>query len=76
MNTTLFAHTEAGGSRPGYINIRRTEDGVHFISVRSRGQDYPSTIEVTPELLEAFAAELMAKLNGEDPAAATTKEKL
>lgn len=73
MNTTLFAHTEAGGILPGYINIRRTESGGHCISVRSRGQQYPSTIEVTPELLEALAAELLEKLNGEAPAAVQEK---
>jgi hypothetical protein len=64
QTTNLFAHTEPGGSLPGYISINK-RDGRFFVAVRARGQNCPQEIEVTPELLESLAITLMDKL---DPA--------
>lgn len=60
----LFAHTEPGGSLPGYISINK-QAGRFFVAVRARGQDYAQEIEVAPELLEALACALMDKLEPE-----------
>ena len=63
----LFAHTEAHNPLPAFVSISRNSEGAHSISVRSRGQQYASVIDVSPEVLELLAAELMAKLNESDP---------
>ena len=60
--TNLFAHTEPGGTLPGYISINK-QGGRFFVAVRARGQDYAQEIEVTPELLESLACTLMDKLD-------------
>ena len=64
-NETIFAHTESGGSLPGYINIRRGAGGQHIVSVRGRGQQHPNELVVSPELLECLAAAVMAAITSE-----------
>lgn len=37
MRQQIFAHTETGGSKPGYVAISREENGQYSVSVRNPG---------------------------------------
>ncbi len=44
---TVFAHTEPGVSSPAYINISEKDAHVIVVSVRTRGAQTPSHIDLS-----------------------------
>ena len=65
----IHAHTETTTSAPGYISINE-EAGRLSVSVRTRGGQVPSLVEVTRDELEALHRDVGAYLAATAPAPA------
>lgn len=64
----IHAYTEtdyAPEYYPAYLSLNKRDDGTLTLSVRSRGAQTPSEIEMPPEALEQLAADIMEKLNAD-----------
>ena len=58
MKHNIFAFTEPRGSCPGYVSVNRQPDGTYSISVRSTGEQSPSTINLTPQQLDRIGQDI------------------
>ena len=58
MQHNISAFTEPQGSCPGYVSINRHDDGTYSISVRSAGEQSPSTINLTPQQLDRIGQDI------------------
>lgn len=70
----IHAFTETGATPPGYISINE-EAGRLSVSVRTRGGQVPSIIEMNRDQLEAMHADVGAYLAATAPEVATPKSK-
>ena len=70
----IHAFTETNATPPGYISINE-EAGRLSVSVRTRGRQVPSIIEMNRDQLEAMHADVGAYLAATAPAPAQTKSK-
>jgi hypothetical protein len=71
-DTTIFAWTEPAPPEgyPAYINLKRTDEGKCYITVRSRGNGGrdQGCIEVSPQVLESLQCDLCEWLYRDDVA--------
>lgn len=65
----IHAHTETTHSAPGYVSINE-EAGRLTVSVRTRGGQVPSVIEMNRDQLEAMHRDVGAYLTATAPAPA------
>lgn len=67
MQSNIHAFTEPMPSidlyYPAYISLNQHDDGKLFLSVRTRGQQCASEIEMIPEQLEQLAYDIMEHIN-------------
>lgn len=56
----LIAHTEPSGSSPAYLSVNE-RDGIVEVSVRSRGAQNASTIQLTPDAWFRLVTQAAAK---------------
>lgn len=61
------AFTEPGGSLPAFVNLHETDDGQVRISVRSRGEAYPSRITISKDVLRRLLDESEERLASPHP---------
>lgn len=59
---TIHAHTETDARVPGYVNISEQVDGRIAVTVRTRGGQVPSTINMDRDQLAALGADVAAFL--------------
>ena len=71
---TIHAFTETNATPPGYISINE-EAGRLSVSVRTRGGQVPSIIEMNRDQLEAMHADVGAYLAATAPAPVTKAKK-
>lgn len=69
----IHAFTETNATPPGYISINE-ESGRLSVSVRTRGGQVPSIIEMNWDQLEAMHADVGAYLAATAPAPKTSKK--
>lgn len=70
----IHAFTETNATPPGYISINE-EAGRLSVSVRTRGGQVPSIIEMNRDQLEAMHADVGAYLAATAPASAPAQTK-
>lgn len=58
MRTNVSAFTEQGVSNPAFVSINREENGEYSISVRSTGQQSPSTITLSAQQIDRIGQDL------------------
>lgn len=61
----IFAYTEPGSDFPAFVSLN-VVDGKRVLSVRSRGQETPATIELDPDDLDDMAADILNHLHPYD----------
>lgn len=69
----IHAHTETNTTPPGYISIN-DEAGRVTVSVRTRGGQVPSVIEMNRDQLEAMRADVGTYLAATAPTPAIVKK--
>ena len=63
----LHAFTEtspSNGEVPAYLSLNKHDDGTLWLSVRARGANTQSCIQLSPEQLEQFATDVVEAING------------
>lgn len=67
MTKTVFAHTPPGSNFPPFVNLSRNDGGGYTLTVRSQGNGGSNigSIVLSPENVEALAADALADLHRE-----------
>lgn len=67
MTKTVFAHTPPGSNFPPFVNLSRNDGGGYTLTVRSHGNGGSDigSIVLSPENVEALAADALADLHRE-----------
>ncbi|MBT9513249.1 MAG: hypothetical protein IV104_12960 [Acidovorax sp.] len=67
MTKTVFAHTPPGSNFPPFVNLSRNDGGGYTLTVRSQGNGGSDigSIVLSPENVEALAADALADLHRE-----------
>lgn len=58
MAQNISAFTEQTGPNPAYVSVNQEDDGTFSISVRSAGEQTPSTIKLTRLQLDAIGQDI------------------